>query len=66
MGAWSRIAENIANGYWGALEAHAGWVGSSGHRSNILKAEYTRFGAGIAIAGTTTYYVENFYTRMGE
>ena len=65
-GSWSACGENIAKGYWGAVEVHACWIGSPGHRENLLSDEYTRFGAGISVSGTVTNYVEDFYTRMGE
>lgn len=66
MTSWSAYAENIANGYRGAVACQAGWIGSSGHRSNILRDTYTRFGAGIGVKDQKLYYVEIFYARMGE
>ena len=64
---WSACGENIAGGYWGAFDTHAGWVGSEAHRSNMLRDAYTRFGAGIGLnPGDAPYYVEDFYAQMGE
>lgn len=64
---WSVYGENIANGYWGAFDTHAGWVSSAAHRSNLLRDAYTRFGAGIGLPpGDSPYYVEDFYAQMGE
>ncbi len=62
---WSTYGENIANGYWGAVACHAGWIGSPNHRANILRETYTRFGAGIGVKDKKPYYVENFYALMG-
>ena len=63
---WSACGENIANGYWGAMEVHAGWMASASHRSNLLKEEYTRFGAGIAFSGKNVNSVEDFYAMRDE
>ncbi len=65
-GTLSAWGENIASGHWGAVEVHAAWIASSGHRENLLKDCYTRFGAGISVSGTVSNYVEDFYTLMGE
>ena len=40
---WSFAAENVAHGYWDAAGVMAGWMGSEGHRENIL--------AGAAVVG---------------
>lgn len=56
---WSRAGENIAMGYPpdGVV---AGWMGSPGHRANIL-GDYTHIGIGYAVAGDgTPYYVQTF------
>ena len=64
---WSVYGENIANGYWGAFDTHAGWVSSAAHRSNLLRDAYTRFGAGIGLTpGGSPCYVEDFYAQSGE
>lgn len=41
---WSRVAENIANGQRTVQEVHNTWMNSSGHRGNILSANYTEIG----------------------
>jgi uncharacterized protein YkwD len=33
------------------------WVGSAGHRQNILEKNFTREGIGVAIAGDDKVYV---------
>jgi uncharacterized protein YkwD len=63
------VGENILRGtqkglaltYGKAEEFQRGWMYSNGHRANILTAEYTRFGYGIAVgAGGQTYAVQMF------
>jgi uncharacterized protein YkwD len=41
---WNRVAENIANGQRTVQEVHNTWMNSSGHRGNILSADYTEIG----------------------
>jgi uncharacterized protein YkwD len=36
------------------------WIGSSGHRGNILNQIYTRFGVGVTVSGDNVYAVQNF------
>ena len=66
MTSWRTYGENIANAYWGAVESHAGWISSEGHRANLLKDGYTRFGAGFGCDGYAVNSVEDFYAEMGE
>lgn len=40
------VGENLALGYPTALAVVAGWMGSDGHRANILSARYTHIGVG--------------------
>ena len=40
------VGENLALGYPTALAVVAGWMGSEGHRNNILSAKYTQIGVG--------------------
>jgi uncharacterized protein YkwD len=42
------VGENLALGYPTALAAVAGWMGSDGHRANILGDAYTAIGVGCA------------------
>lgn len=43
---WLAIGENIAVGYPTAEAVVAGWMGSAGHRANILNCGYTETGVG--------------------
>lgn len=45
---WRTWAENAAAGYGSAGAVMAGWMGSSGHRANILNPNMTEVGLGIA------------------
>ncbi|RZV45857.1 MAG: hypothetical protein EX269_08750 [Acidimicrobiales bacterium] len=65
--AGENIAQNyILEDYTRSLAAaHAGslmgqWMNSSGHRANILKADYENFGAGVAMKGNLTYATQRF------
>jgi uncharacterized protein YkwD len=51
------LAENIAQGYTSVTAVMAGWMGSTGHRNNILNPNLTHIGVGKA-AGN--YWVQNF------
>jgi uncharacterized protein YkwD len=42
------LAENLAKGLFGPREVVANWMGSSGHRDNLLAAQLTRIGIGCA------------------
>ena len=46
--AWRSYAENIAFNYGTPASVVAGWMGSSGHRANILNASLTEIGAAVA------------------
>lgn len=45
---FSAAAENIANGQKTANEVMNSWMSSSGHRANILNANYNKIGVGVA------------------
>ena len=47
---WQVTAENIGMGYRSLATAFDGWVGSAGHRANLLKAGVTEVGFGAAEA----------------
>lgn len=49
--------ENIARGYSTAQAVVNGWMNSSGHRANILNANYTHIGVGYVPGG-------NYWTQM--
>ena len=49
--------ENIAKGYTTPQAVMNGWMNSSGHRANILNANYTHIGVGYVAGG-------NYWTQM--
>jgi uncharacterized protein YkwD len=46
--AWRTYGENIAFNYRTPDEVMRGWMGSSGHRANILNNSFTEMGAAVA------------------
>ncbi len=60
-GGTSTAGENIAAGYTSVSAVTAGWMGSAGHRANILNPKFKNISVGVAQAANGTYYwVENF------
>lgn len=58
---YSAAGENIAAGQKDANEVMDSWMNSSGHRANILKAEYEQIGIGYVEGGQYgTYWVQLF------
>ena len=45
--AWRSYAENIAFNYQTPAAVMSAWMGSSGHRSNILNGSLTEIGAAV-------------------
>lgn len=45
---FTAAAENIASGQKTAAEVMNAWMGSSGHRANILSSTYNQIGVGVA------------------
>ncbi|MBQ8835148.1 MAG: cell wall-binding repeat-containing protein [Oscillospiraceae bacterium] len=56
----SAAGENIAVGQTNAAEVTDGWMNSSGHRANILDADFTHIGIGCVISNNTRYWVQMF------
>jgi len=55
--------ENIAAGQRSASQVVSAWMGSEGHRANILNADYAHMGAGYSSAGFLgTSWVQLFLT----
>ncbi|MBX6388717.1 MAG: CAP domain-containing protein [Frankia sp.] len=54
--AFTAAAENIAAGSSTAAGTMDQWMGSSGHRANILNCAYTHIGVGYAEGGSYRYY----------
>lgn len=60
---WTSVAENIAwNNYPDPVTtAVTGWMGSTGHRANILDNTFTHSAVGIADAGSGKYYFTQLF-----
>lgn len=58
---WVATGENIAAGQSNATAVVTTWMGSSGHRANILDSRYTGLGVGYATGSCyRTYWVQIF------
>jgi uncharacterized protein YkwD len=57
---WSSYGENVAYGYSTPEQVMAGWMGSSGHRANILNCSFKEIGVGLAQPGS--YWTQDFGT----
>ena len=56
------MARDSTRRHRGAAErAVAGWMASTGHRNNILRARYDTTGVGVAVAGDRVYVTQNFW-----
>jgi uncharacterized protein YkwD len=61
--AYRKVAENIAAGQRTAEEVVRGWMGSPGHRANILDGDLTQIGVGRAEgASYGVYWTQVFGT----
>jgi uncharacterized protein YkwD len=62
---WTALAENIAWGYPSPEAVIAGWMGSAGHRQNMLNPRYREIGVGLAVTGNQngTYWTQDFGAR---
>jgi uncharacterized protein YkwD len=62
---WRAYAENIAYGQRGPEDVTESWMGSAGHRANMLNGTYTDIGTGYAVdARGRSYYVQVFGKPM--
>lgn len=52
--------ENIAYGQSSPQQVMQAWMGSSGHRANILNARYTTIGVGYIVVDGTAYWAQLF------
>ncbi len=52
--------ENIAWGQQTPEDVHRAWMGSSGHRANILGSQYGRIGIGHVDCGGSPYWTQSF------
>ena len=58
---WRAFAENIAYGQRGPEAVTESWMGSAGHRANMLNGSYTEIGIGYAVDPRgRTYFVQVF------
>jgi uncharacterized protein YkwD len=58
---WLFLGENIAGGQQTAQQVVQDWMNSSGHRANILNANYKDLGVGVAYGGYFgIYWVQEF------
>jgi len=58
---YSAAGENIAYGQRTAQEVMTAWMNSSGHRANILNANYNQIGVGVAKKSNgTLYFTQHF------
>jgi uncharacterized protein YkwD len=63
---YSTVGENVAAGYLDAEAVVAAWMGSDGHRANILNDSFEELGVGYGVSDDgTTYWTQNFGTEMG-
>jgi uncharacterized protein YkwD len=64
---WTAMAENIAAGYRSPEIAIAAWMGSDGHRANMLNPHYTEIGIGMSMSDGSygVYWTQNFGARPG-
>ena len=57
---WSEVGDNWTDSDWDAWEAHrnnhGGWMGSSGHRHNILNPDFVDIGIGYAYESNSNYH----------
>lgn len=56
----SAAAENIAYGYDTPAAVVKGWMGSAGHKANILNCEHKAVGVGLVYRDTTPYWTQDF------
>ncbi|GAA3503773.1 hypothetical protein GCM10019016_108850 [Streptomyces prasinosporus] len=57
---WSTYGENVAHGYSTPEQVMAGWMGSPGHKKNILNCSFKEIGVGLAQPGH--YWTQDFGT----
>lgn len=59
---WQALAENVGKG-GDATSVHNAFMGSSGHRANILSSTYTEVGVGTATGGDGLLYVVEIFRK---
>lgn len=65
---YNAAGENIAAGYSTPEDVMAGWMGSEGHRENILNPDFMEIGVGYfqGAGQYGVYWVQDFGARSGE
>ncbi|KAG1703238.1 hypothetical protein DVH05_008148 [Phytophthora capsici] len=66
---YTTVAENIAAGQSTVTKVMSSWMGSSGHRANLLSTKYKMFGCGYAYSSSSKYkhyWTQNFASGSGE
>ncbi|MBR1529977.1 MAG: hypothetical protein IJ642_11865 [Oscillospiraceae bacterium] len=58
--AWTATGENIAYGYDSPESVMNGWMNSSGHRANILNANFDSIGIGVVSQNGVLYWTQIF------
>lgn len=61
---WLAYGENIASGQSSPREVMADWLKSPGHCRNLMTPTFTVAGYGVALAGNSPYWVQNFGRPM--
>ena len=57
---WRTVGENIAYGQSSPEAVMNAWMNSSGHRANILNADFDKIGVGVVRSGGRLYWVQLF------
>jgi uncharacterized protein YkwD len=60
---WRKIGENVAVG-WSLDSIHAAFMGSSGHRANILDPAFNYAAVGVARDASGRYWVTQVFVQM--
>lgn len=62
---WTGLAENVAAGQSTVTIVMNAWMGSTGHRNNLLSATYQHVGLGRAPSGSGSLYWTQKFGRSG-
>jgi uncharacterized protein YkwD len=57
---WTSLGENVARGYPTVDAVMAGWMGSAGHRANLLNPGFTHVGLGQVAGSDGPYWTQDF------
>ena len=57
------VGENVAAGFTSGKAVTAGWMGSPGHRANLLTRDYRLIGVGAVKASNGRWYVSEVFGR---